>query len=299
MATTVLTNDVIGARDHVVPSTSGTLNALNDAIGEASNFDPIQSVSVQVSGTFVGTAIFEVSNDKVNWLAKNLYSPSGATFSSITGVGLWSGDLGARYFRVRVSAYTSGSFAVSVYGTSQSVVSTVSSTTVSNTMFGTTAGAGWKVEDAVHTTGDVGIMGLGVRTPATPASITSAVGDYSPFAVDSEGKQLISGSGSPETAWQARVGLTTTSDVQLRAAPGAGIRTYVTDLVLENTSATATRVLIKDGATSILSVTLAGGSNLIIPLRTPLKLTANTILNAAPGTAVTDVTITVVGFISI
>lgn len=67
-------------------------------------------VSLQFSGTFAATYAFEVSNDNITWYAQVLgrTDQSGsATASTVTSV-LWTGDVGARYFRVRLTAYTSG-----------------------------------------------------------------------------------------------------------------------------------------------------------------------------------------------
>jgi hypothetical protein len=46
-----------------------------------------------------------------------------------------------------------------------------------------------KAEDAPHTSGDVGLMVLGVRNSALVA-LTNTDGDYSPFAVDDRGRLL-------------------------------------------------------------------------------------------------------------
>lgn len=44
-----------------------------------------------------------------------------------------------------------------------------------------------KFEDAAHTTGDLGVMALGVRND-TPSSLAGASGDYMPYTMDSLGK---------------------------------------------------------------------------------------------------------------
>lgn len=64
-----------------------------------------------------------------------------------------------------------------------------------NSAHGTGATALGKAEDAAHTTGDTGIMMLGVRTPAVPVAQTSAVGDYGAPGLDQYGnlKSLIVG----------------------------------------------------------------------------------------------------------
>ncbi len=51
---------------------------------------------------------------------------------------------------------------------------------------GTTATALGKAEDAAHTSGDVGVMALGVQK--TTAAATASDGDYSPYQVDGNGR---------------------------------------------------------------------------------------------------------------
>lgn len=76
-------------------------------------------VSVQIVGTFTATNIFEQSNDGTNWVPVVL-NQAVSTFSlqsssGATGV-LWQGAVTGRFFRVRISAYTSGTVsAVAVF----------------------------------------------------------------------------------------------------------------------------------------------------------------------------------------
>ena len=69
---------------------------------------------VQVSGTFSATLVFEVSNDGTTWTAVAARTPtSSAQITSVTAPGLVFVLLGgAVQFRVRVSAYTSGTAVV-------------------------------------------------------------------------------------------------------------------------------------------------------------------------------------------
>ncbi len=296
MTTTVLEIEQVGdGTATLVTKGSATFTALNDTFGEQLNLDPFQAVSVQVSGTFVGTVGFEVSNDKVNWTTKNLISSAGNTGATSTTPGVWAGDIGARYFRARVSAFTSGAPRVDIYGVIESMSYGPVSQTITSAFLTTGATALGKAEDTTHATADVGVATFGVRVPAAPAAQTSAVGDYGTFAIDAEGKQVMSGWGAAELSFSSNINLTTTSDVALRAAQAAGIRTFVTDLILENTGAASARVLVRDGTTQIFSATLAAGQTLDCNLRTPLRGTAATALNAQLGAAGT-VTVTTLGF---
>lgn len=82
------------------------------------------SVSVQVSAQYVGTnptITFQQSNDASNWVSLPLTPiAGGATATSTTGTGIFSGPLSARYFRLNFTgAYSSGT------GTGAIVFSTV------------------------------------------------------------------------------------------------------------------------------------------------------------------------------
>lgn len=90
----------------------GALNATGFGDIDAEQYG---SVSIQITGTFVGTLSFQVSNDGVNWHTKSL-SPASTSAPATThnAIGTFSGDIGARYFRVIMSAWTSGSAKVMV-----------------------------------------------------------------------------------------------------------------------------------------------------------------------------------------
>lgn len=302
MATITLTNEVIGARDHVVIAGSATLGALNDSYGEALALDPVQSVVVQLVGGFTATVTFQVSNDKLNWYSKTLTSPSGTISTTSNAAGIFSGDIGARYFRVIATAFTSGPLSVFIYGSSQSQAPT--SITISGTPTvnlgtgGTGATALGKAEDAVAASGDTGVGILGVRIPTTPAAPTSAAGDYGHFAIDLEGKQVISGTGGPETTWDANVAFTTTSDVALIAAGAAGIRRFIKTLILENTGAAVARFLLRDGTTTRATFTIPANSTLVVNFDQPWRGTAATVVNGQLGAAGT-VTVTALGFLGV
>lgn len=111
-----------------------TLNSLNDvAFGDYDALD-YQSVYVQITGTYVATIAFEVSNDGVNWVAKNLVNAGSGLGSSTTTNNVFSGDIGARYFRVRMSAFTSGSATVTLAFSVMSQFNPIGTQTVQGTV---------------------------------------------------------------------------------------------------------------------------------------------------------------------
>lgn len=91
-----------------------------------------------------------------------------------------------------------------------------------------------KAEDAAHTTADVGVMALGVRVDPTTTARTSADADYSGIAVDHVGAVAIA---AHPGRYSCFVALTATVTTQCQAAPGAGLRNYVTSLSCSNGAA--------------------------------------------------------------
>lgn len=85
------------------------LGALNAAIV----IQDVDYVAIQFTAGLVGTVAFEQSNDNVNWdvvRMSALASPANTAVASVinpTAV-IYGGPVQARYFRARVSAYTSG-----------------------------------------------------------------------------------------------------------------------------------------------------------------------------------------------
>jgi len=92
-------------------ATSATIN-LDDLIAE--------EIYVQVTGPFVGTLVPEASLDGVNYDTVQLQPiAGGAAVTSITAPGSWVPTpaikvFGARFFRMRMSAYTSGTALVNI-----------------------------------------------------------------------------------------------------------------------------------------------------------------------------------------
>lgn len=90
--------------------------------------------------------------------------------------------------------------------------------------------------------------------------------------------------------------ITTTSSTAIKAAAGTGIRNYVTDISITNTSATASRVDILDGATVIWSAHIKAGDSYRHNFTTPLRGTANTAINAQCATTATATFVSITGF---
>lgn len=89
---------------------------------------------------------------------------------------------------------------------------------------------------------------------------------------------------------------TTGNSTQCIAAQAAGIKTYLTSIILCNTSAVAITVDIKDGTTVKVSLPLPAGSGCIFNPPVPIPGTAATAWNFDGSVAATTVTCSMVGF---
>jgi hypothetical protein len=157
-----------------------------------------------------------------------------------------------------------------------------------------------KAEDAVAASGDIGVVDLGVRIPTTPAAQTSAAGDYGTKAIDQEGKTVVTPYAGMEQSWQTNpVTLSSTTSTALKAAAAAGVRNYITDIDIANTSATGVRVDILDNATIIRSFWVGPTSHVTRTFSLPIRGTAATALNVQLSAAVTDVRVSANGYIGI
>jgi len=136
---------------------------------------------------------------------------------------------------------------------------------------------GTYAEDATHTSADKGIFTLGVRNDAV-ASFTSANLEYNPVAVDSAGRTLTKPFGAEESRVEGYNSVVSTSVTTLVAAAGAGLKNYITDIVIANTGATTTLITFRSGGgTSVLGYGIAptgGGSNML-GFATPMRTLAN------------------------
>lgn len=133
--------------------------------------------------------------------------------------------------------------------------------------------------------------------------VAVAAADDGDFAELGLGVQVTKPFSTPDLDWAyaAAAAITTTADVALKAAAGAGLRNYITGLQIKNTHATvATEVVLKDGATVIWRGHLSAVMvyNDIIPFQTPLKTSANAALNFACITTGANVYVGAQGYVA-
>jgi len=208
----------VATKPALYPPTQQTITAISQTmpvdVSRASN------ITVHIKGGSVagvgGNFAFEGSVDSTNgtdgkWFPIQAVLTNANTIVTSTGVlGLaidtghtaaWEMSVNAyAWFRVRSSAFTSGQYVVTalrgVYATEpipaiQTHAVTMTSTTITALSPGTAAANLGKAEDAAHTSGDVGVMILGVRNDNLVTAPTSATGDYGSLSLDSSGAAFV------------------------------------------------------------------------------------------------------------
>lgn len=157
---------------------------------------------------------------------------------------------------------------------------------------------GTYAEDAAHTTGDKGLLVLGVRND-TLASITSADLDYSPMAQGPAGETVVAP--APYTKWvQGTVSVLNQFGVSMAAiaAQGSSIFTYITGVQIANMGPGSVLVTLSGATSSVIGYTIAppgGGSNIVY--KPAIKTNANGAFTASVS-GVCSVYLATQGFIS-
>ncbi len=183
---------------------------------------------------------------------------------------------------------TDGSVKVDGSGATQPVSGTVSATS-----------AGDVAHDGADSGNPVKVGGKAVSSE--PSAVASA--DRTNFITDLVGKQIILPYANPENFVSGAItsAMTSTTSTSLLAAPGSGLRNYITTIICSNSHATVgTDIIIQDGSggTTLMTIPAAavyGGAviNLPVPLRQP---TANTALFCANVTTGASTKVSAVGY---
>lgn len=168
---------------------------------------------------------------------------------------------------------------VAVQNTPPVTVSSGTITTVSTVSALTGGGA---AEDAAAGANPV-VVG-GVVSAAIPGT-TFAAGDAIRDRHTLGGAKLVKPYAVPEAEWAFTAALTATTDVAVQTAAGAGLKRHPTLIQATNTGAAAVDVLLRDGTTTRLQITVPAGQSVYMPLPTGIPLTANTALNVALSAA--------------
>lgn len=118
-------------------------------------------VTVQLTGTWVGTVSFQASNDGTNWVSCSALNSVVATYvTTATANALFYIPVGSRYVRARTTAYTSGTIVASAFGATD--VAPIAPQTYSSVTL-------------AASTALVGDFGMGARATTTNASLRQKV----------------------------------------------------------------------------------------------------------------------------
>ena len=155
--------------------------------------------------------------------------------------------------------------------------------------------------DVAHDAADSGnpVKVGGVADTTEPTAV--ADGDRVNFLADLNGKQVVMPYCVPERLIDgATAAITGTSNTSVIASAGAGLRNYITQILVTNSHATVgTVVEIKDGATVIYrGYAREDGGGFSITLPTPLRGSAATAINAANVTTGSNTYVSASGFIA-
>lgn len=280
----------------------------NSVAAASSNLISIDSsnykfISVQISGTFVASYVFEQSNDGVNWFSTFLFitSVSSSIFSSTNNIPApFAGYISSKFFRIRLNAYTSGTVNANILlykkapsnfsNTTLATIANVSTVVINNSpsVIGPQSHGG-----AIGSISPVVIGGNARSTNYTVVGndsvarlVCSTVGALitSPFSIP---ENYIDG---------VTAAITGTADTAVITAGGTGTRNYITGGIVANSSATATLVEIKDGTTVKARVFAPANDTITFSFPSPLKGTGNTAINVANTTAGSNIFVTLTGY---
>ena len=281
--------------------------------GSATSCEQYNGVLLQVVSTVgvtAGAVAFEQSADGTSWVALQVLDVAAQNANPVTTltisantVRVFAASLFCRFLRMRVATAVVGG---SIQG--MAVLSQNSPLPLTRNVQQAVAS---QLNATVVGSGNFSVVGPGAHSAAssgnpvrvagrvnTAVDTTLVAGDTSDLFVSSSGQLVQKPYAGAEMDWQYTGVLTTTTATAVRAAGAAGVRNYVTGLQFQNTSATATTVLVSDGAALIAQYNAPANMALpaVIGFTTPLRGTAATALNVNCGTAAANLLVNVQGY---
>lgn len=219
-------------------SLNQSLSALNAAVtltltGQA-------KASIQVTGTWTGTLSFEGTVDNTNWFAVNGVPPAtGVPVASTTVNGQWQSDVSALTgFRVRMSAGPTGAAITSVLASQGSH---------SMSRIGITGNAFAAIDAAQNSTPPANVVSVGYEaaTQTTTQPTAATAGNVRRPVTSGDGALYVR-QGGP-VMWNSALTAIGATLTEIRAAPGAGLKLYVTDITVMSDTATGGQFLLRYG----------------------------------------------------
>lgn len=290
-------------------TTSDTLQAAATGTGNGTslNVEGHSTVVATVNISATATVTFEGSEDSgTTWVALNA-NRSGADTIGSTAVnsaqnGAYTINVaGFMLMRARISAFTSGTVTVTAHATPQAGTARVinanlvaGTASIGSLSTVTTLTGGGVAHDAAdsgnpHKIGTKAVAALSAQTLV-------AANDRSNAFSDLDGAVLIREDATLGDQVNGNASNTDGTSTQVLAAGAAGIKHYITDVTLTNTSASNIYVELKDGTTVKWTFPVPANGGVTHHFRTPLAGTAATAWNFDPSAAATTVYCSVAGF---
>lgn len=138
----------------------------------------------------------------------------------------------------------------------------------------------------------------GVALGSLAAVTLDTAGDRAPLATGLD-RVLIIRPFVAEDTIDGCVEITDGTSTSIIASAGAGVRNFITDVTISNTSATAVEVDLRDGAAGTVKWTFpvpANTSGVVKSFATPLKFSAATAVCADPSSAASTITVSLAGY---
>ena len=227
----------------------------------------LAGAAFQVSGTFSGTVTFEATVDGSNWVSLQVANiADGSVGTTATAAGIYqAGVAGLTKVRARVSAWVSGSITVRGFvaevggGLSFADIDVAASEEVT---------IGGSLPAGTNNIGDVDIAS------ALPAG-TNNIGDVDVLSI-AAGSNTIGGVTDEGEGWTSSYTYTTsanmTSAADITAAPTAGQKIKVTDIILSSDTATLFQFKEETSGTVIGAVRIAADAAIQLTPRGGWKL---------------------------
>lgn len=161
-------------------------------------------------------------------------------------------------------------------------------------------GAGRVTGDVASDSADAGnpVKVGGVATANLAGATMVAAADRVNFMAGLDGVQITRPQCNLEDITRGNASNTDGSSTQVIAAPGAGLRLYITSVTVTNTSAGFAYVELKSGTTVIWTIPCPATGGAHIAFDPPLRLGSNEALNFDPSAATTTLICSANGFTS-
>lgn len=232
----------------------------------------------------VGTPVFVRLSDGTSAISTLPVSLASVPSHAVTNAGTFA-----------VQAAQSGTWTVGL-SASQTLATVTTVTTVTTCSTLTTLTGGGVAHDGVDSGNPIKVGGRALA--GLSGTTLVAASDRSDLITGLDGALLVRGT-PLEDIVSGVASITDGSSTSVIAAQGAGVKVYLTDVTIANSSATAVIVDIRDGAAGSVKWTFpapANTSGVTHRFGSPIPFSANTAVCADPSAAASTVTVSIAGF---